>query len=135
MTDPCWLPSAIMQTVGAIISITVVVFTVVQKRFSEIFAAIMKEKKGYARVSFDFFLLGGVTIGLAILLGFITIYSSMLWLKCLTINVPLITLFGIPIDTLTEKSFICTVGLICIYSISMVAMYVLNILRLRNYSR
>ena len=91
MTDPCWLPSAIMQTSGALLAIFALAYTLVSQR-------------GKPQLPIFF---------LCLISGGITIILSTLWLGSLTRfnSVP----FYLP--TLTTSLFIATVILLILTAI------------------
>jgi hypothetical protein len=102
--DPCWLPSAIMQTTGAIIGIFSVIFIFSFPRFEDMLKVFIQDKRNMS-ISITLRSTVYLLVLLVMLFGCFTIYSSMLWLKGLTTSSSIITSFGQPIDLMTEMLF------------------------------
>lgn len=74
-SDPCWLPSAIMQTTAALIGIFAVVYVLCVQGLARD-ASRYPHSKHYRRIDGLFLLL--------LSLGLLTIYSNYIWLRHLT---------------------------------------------------
>lgn len=130
--DPCWLPSAIMQTTGAILGIFVAIYVLALPRLLELTKALepnelinkLGDKEGKEHIDRSFDALKGLKIFnmifiLLIIFCCLTIIFSTLWLDSLTTNV-LITnsiFLGLTLGFLATCLFLFSVILICVYSI------------------
>lgn len=129
--DPCWLPSAIMQTTGAILGIFVAIYVLALPRLLELTKALepnelinkLGDKEGKEHIHRGFDALKGLKIFnvcfiLLIIFCCLTIIFSTLWLDSLTTNV-LITnsIFLGPLGSLATCLFLFSVIFICVYSI------------------
>ena len=79
MSDPCWLPSAIMQTTGALLGIYAVIYVLVVQ-------ALKKDIPVFESKRFDFINFGVIDLlfFFVAILGLITIYANALRLVSLT---------------------------------------------------
>ena len=130
--DPCWLPSAIMQTTGAILGIFVAIYVLALPRLLELTKALepnelinkLGDKEGKEHIDRGFDALKGLKIFnvcfiLLIIFCCLTIIFSTLWLDSLTTNV-LITnsiFLGLTLGFLATCLFLFSVIFICVYSI------------------
>lgn len=133
MTDPSWLPSAIMQTTGAILGIYIGVYILVIQRYLEALeklheASTMPEVMEEGKKAMKSAGAAGAAVGAFYVLIFVcgfTIIANVLWLDALTNtmfiqggyviykNLLLRDLFGV----IGLSSFLFCVGYVCVFSI------------------
>ena len=117
MTDPCWLPSAIMQTTGALLGIYAVIYVFVMQRYWDRSGARRIAKTHIRELSYLFYAF--------IFFGSATIILNTCWLDYITRAEPIgLTNILFKVSWMQDVAialFISTVILICAYSITMIA--------------
>ncbi|MBN1762261.1 MAG: hypothetical protein JW878_04180 [Methanomicrobia archaeon] len=126
--DPCWLPSAIMQTTGAMVGIYLAIYILALPKLIELaplfklraFITPNRERKKQATRGYIAKLLltcVSMVFSVIIVTSCCIIYFSMLWLESLKTNTPIITYFGIPVDNAVKTLFVISLIAIVIWSI------------------
>lgn len=111
--DPCWLPSAIMQTTAALVGIYAVVYVLTAQSSGSTAPTFIKFKKSFViNVAF-------LTI---VIFGILTVYLNSLWLDSLSTH---IVYQSTPewLNNYAWSFFKITLFLITIYTIQMILFY------------
>ena len=108
MNDPCWLPSAIMQTMGALLGIYAVVYVLIAERLGEAALPLFMSKH-LKLIDAMFFLIFS--------LGIATIFTNLLWLDSLSTQIVFKGTSVVEIGALALVLFIGTLGIILLYTL------------------
>lgn len=124
--DPCWLPSAIMQTTGAMLGIYIGIYVLAIQRYLKSLEKLrgstsMTKVLKAGREGHDTAKVGGFAVGSFYLLIFacgFTIIANAFWLDSLATNIVIpkeVSVLGV----IGLSSFLISVGYICYFSISL----------------
>ncbi|MCK4734634.1 MAG: hypothetical protein KAT65_19420 [Methanophagales archaeon] len=119
MNDPWWLPSAIMQTMGALIGIYAVVYVLVAERLGK--AALPFQLFSRPKYLLHIHLKAiDVLFFLVFSMGIATIITNSLWLDSLSTQIVLEAASAVEVGELALKLFITTLGVILFYTLYMI---------------
>ena len=119
MNDPCWMPSAIMQTTGALLGIYAVVYVLVAQglgkaalTFPPLFSSKHLSHIHLKKIDVLFFAI--VSVGIA------TIITNLFWLDSLSTQIVLEAASAGEVGEHALALFITTLGVILLYTLDMI---------------
>lgn len=119
MNDPCWMPSAIMQTMGALIGIYAVVYVLVAERLGSAASPPFRSKHlSHIRLkSIDVLFLIPFSLGIA------TIITNLLWLDSLSTQIVLDAASAVKVGERALSLFILALVTFLFYTLCLIYIF------------